>query len=88
MAGQLLPPPELAPPIPAGLTVQRRISFWIDLMDACEQFLLAGLRRNIGAQGDLRAAFREWYAQHMLEHDETMLRMIQELNRRSNGHAG
>ncbi len=87
MAGQLIPPPELAPPIPEGATPAECLAMWVDLMDACEQFLLAGLRREIGPEGDLKAAYRRWYADEMEEHDRTMLHMMQELERRGGGHA-
>ncbi len=60
---------------------------WVDLMDACEQFLLAELRCEIGPDGDLQAAYRRWYAEQMEEHDRTMLHMIEELHRRGGGHA-
>jgi len=88
MAGQLIPPPDLAPPIPEGATPSECIALWADLYDACEQFLLAGLRREIGPEGDLRAAYRRWYAEAMEEHDRTVLHMMQELQRRGGGHAG
>ncbi len=55
---------------------------WMDLVDACEQLLLAGLRREIGPEGDLKAAYRRWYAQQMEEHDRTMLHMAEEFQRR------
>jgi hypothetical protein len=87
MAGQLIPPPEFAPPIPEGATPEQCIAMWVDLMDTCEQFLLAGLRREIGPEGDLQAAYRRWYAEQMEEHDRTMLRMMQEIERRGGGHA-
>ena len=87
MSGQLIPPPELAPPIPRSATRQQCIAAWLDLMDACEQFLLAGLRREIGPEGDLEAAYRRWYAEQMREHDRTMLRMIEEFERRGGGDA-
>ena len=87
MAGQLIPPPELAPPIPTDATPQQCIAMWVDLMNACEQFLLAGLRREIGPDGDLKAAYRKWYAQQMEEHDRTMLHMMEEFERRGGGHA-
>jgi hypothetical protein len=86
MAGQLIPPPELAPPIPDGLTPEQGIEMWADLMNTCEQFLLAGLRRMVGPDGDLIAAHRAWYAAQMEEHDRTMLRMIEAFNRRSGPH--
>jgi len=82
MAGQLIPPPELEPPVPDQLTPAQRIGLWMGVMDLCEQFLLAGLRREIGPEGDLRAAYRQWYATQMEEHDQTMKRMLEELSRR------
>ncbi len=88
MSGELIPPPELAPPIPRGATPEQCIAAWLDLMDACEQFLLAGLRREIGPDGDLQAAYRRWYAEQMEEHDQVMLRMIEEFERRGGGHSG
>lgn len=81
MAGELIPPPELAPPVPA--TPEQGIAQWLDLMDTCERFLLAGLRREIGPDGDLKAAHRKWYAEQMKEHDRMMIHMLQELDRRA-----
>lgn len=69
------------------LTPEEGIALWADLMDACEQFLLAGLRRKVGPQGDLAGAYRDWYARQMEEHDRMILRMVQEFNRRSGGRA-
>jgi hypothetical protein len=85
MPGQLIPPPDMAPPIPHRATPQQCVALWIDLMNACEQFLLAGLRREIGPEGDLRAAYRKWYAEQMEEHDRTVLRMMEEFRRRGGG---
>jgi len=39
MAGQLIPPAESAPPIPQDATPEQCIALWVDLMNACEQFL-------------------------------------------------
>jgi hypothetical protein len=63
---------------------EQRMQLWFDLMDLCEEFLLAGLRRKIGPEGDLREAYRQWYAERMAEHDQVMARMVGEFNRRSN----
>jgi len=52
-----------------------RIAMWLDLMRTTDKFLLAGLRRKIGPQGDLREAYRRWYADHMREHDEVVARI-------------
>jgi hypothetical protein len=68
------------------MTAEEGIALWSDLMHTCEQFLLAGLRRKIGADGDLDAAYRDWYARRMEEHDQMMVRMLHELDRRSHEH--
>ena len=51
MPGQLLASPELAPAVPPGLPPEQYIAMWFDLLDTCEQFLLAGLRERIGPEG-------------------------------------
>jgi hypothetical protein len=56
-------------------------------MDACEQFLLAGLRREIGPDGDLNAAYRKWYAEQMEEHDRTILQFMERFQQHGGGHA-
>jgi hypothetical protein len=86
MAGQLLPPPDLAPALPPDLTREQCIELWLQLMDTCDLFLLAGLRRRVGPDGDLRAAYRAWHAAQREERDATMLHFMQEFQRRSSGH--
>jgi hypothetical protein len=54
----------------------------VDLMNATEQYVLASLRREIGEDGDLRAAYRAWYARQMEEHDRMIEHMLTELSRR------
>jgi hypothetical protein len=85
VANQLIPEPDLAPPVPEGLTTEQHIAVWIDLMQACDQLLLAGLRREIGPDGDLQAAYRRWNAEQMEEHDRTVRRMAENLGRRLGG---
>lgn len=86
MSGQLLPPPDQAPSLPVDCTPEQAIAAWVDLMNACEAFLLAGLRAEVGPGGDLRAAYRKWYANWMEEHDRTLFHMLTELSRRENAH--
>ncbi len=83
MANSLIPPAELAPLCRQSLPMSRRIELWAEWLDACDEFLRASLRRKIGPDGDLQAAYREWYAEQMLEHDRTMLHLVEEFNRRS-----
>jgi hypothetical protein len=82
MDGQLLPPPDLAPPTTEDLSPAQRIEVWIDLMNACDQFLMAGLQRSAGPQSNLQDAYRHWYAGQMEEHDRTMNHLVEEFNRR------
>jgi hypothetical protein len=84
MANECLTPEDLTPCVPDDATPADCVAMWIDLMNTCEQFLLAGLRREIGPQGDLRAAYRQWYTQRMEEHD----RMIEQLAQRLNASGG
>jgi hypothetical protein len=81
-------PPDLAPPVPENTTPEQRIAMWADLLDACDQLVLAGLRREIGPDGDLRAAYRRWYAEQMEEHDRMIFHLAAELDRRGGGHGG
>ena len=58
MANDLIPPPERAPMAPQDLWGSRVIEVWAEWLDTCEEFLLAGLRRQVGPGGDVRAAYR------------------------------
>lgn len=71
----------------AAEAATERIRQWLDVMGTCEQFLLAGLRREIGPGGDLRAAYRRWYAAQMEEHERTILHLMEEFARRGGSHA-
>ena len=87
MAGSLVSPPELTPSVPPSATPQQCIAMWADLTAACDQFLLAGLRRELGPSGDVAAAYRKWYAEQTEEHDRVMLHMMEEFERRGGGRA-
>ena len=55
MANQLIPPPELSPSVPQGLPASRGIELWAEWLDTCDEFLVAGLIRQVGPGGDWRA---------------------------------
>ena len=50
-------------------------------MDVSEQLLLAGLRSEVGPEGDLTAAYRRWYAEYRQEHERGLFRMLERLGR-------
>jgi hypothetical protein len=82
MASSLLPDLDLGPPVSEKLTPAQGIALWVDLMETCDQFLFAGLRRDVGPDGDVYAAYRRWHAGQMEEHDRTMRHMVENLARR------
>jgi hypothetical protein len=84
MAQQLIPAPGMDPPFPDNLTPEQGVRLWA--MDASEPLVLAGLRRDIGPDGDLREAYRRWYAQQMEEHDRWMRELAENLFRRGVRH--
>ena len=85
MPGQLIPPPELAPPSVAHLPLEKRMEMWAELVDENEALLLASLREKVGPEGDLQAAYRQWYARHMEEHDRMLAALAENLSRREAG---
>jgi hypothetical protein len=82
MNHQLIPPPELAPPSVKHLPLEKRFELWANLVDSCEALLIAGLRHRIGPDGDLQAAYREWYARHTHERERAQIQFLENLSRR------
>lgn len=82
MQHELIPSPELAPPSISHLPLEKRIELWAELVDENEALVLAGLRAKIGPNGNLQAAYREWYARKMDEHDRATIAMLENLSRR------
>ena len=72
-------PAELAR-VPDAATPSQCVEMWVDLMNACDAFLLAALRREVGPEGDVMAAYRRWYWQQMEEHDQAIFGMLQRLD--------
>ena len=60
MKNQLIPPSELAPPSIGHLSVEERIALWAQMVDEGDELVLAALRRQVGPDGDVAAAFVEW----------------------------
>jgi hypothetical protein len=82
VANQLIPPPELAPPVPENLTPEQCVDLWLGQLDLGEQLLLAGLRQQVGPAGDVMAAYRQWRDEQRQEHDRMIRHMLAELGRR------
>lgn len=85
MKSQLIPPPELAPPSVKQLPLEKKIELWAELVDESEALLLAGLRARIGPDGDLKAAYRQWYARHMDDHERVLTSMARSSRLREAG---
>ena len=88
MAGQLIPPPELAPPPwPPAMPDEDRFDAWLGLVASGEDLVLAGIRDRVGEHGDWQAEFRRWY--QMTEDDRLRhrIRRASELENRRIGHA-
>lgn len=86
IAQTLIPTPEMAPPSVRHLPLEKRIQLWAELVDEGDALVRSGLRARIGPSGDLQAAYREWYARHMEEHDRYLIRLAENLTRRERGH--
>jgi hypothetical protein len=82
LAAPGIPPPELAPPSVKHLPLAKRIELWAELVDGCEAFLLAGLCSRIGPDGDLHAAYREWYLRSMEDRERAQIQYLANLSRR------
>jgi hypothetical protein len=83
---QLIPSPEMAPPSIKHLPLEKRIQLWTELVDEGDALVKSGLRAKIGPNGDLQAAYREWYTRHMEEHDQYLIRLLENLTRRERGY--
>jgi hypothetical protein len=50
--------------------------------------LLAGLRAKVGPHSSVEAAYRQWYARHMEDHERMQIAMLENLSRREVRDAG
>jgi hypothetical protein len=88
MTNQLIPPPGMDPPQSRQLSSEERIALWAAGMDLAHEMLMAGLRHKVGPNGDVIAAYREWYAQQVAEHDAMIRQMAENFYRRGVRHGG
>lgn len=72
---QLLPHPELGPPLHPNLSPEQRIAAWIDLMRFSDRCFEAGARHRLKPGEDLLDAVRASYARYMEDKDKKLLTM-------------
>ena len=82
VSGQRLPPRDLAPPDLGRLPLEKRASIWVEMLDTGYKLVIAGLAHRVGANGDVMAAYRDWYAEQMTEHDRVVERMLCRMQQR------
>ena len=85
---QLIPPPEMDLEPRKLLTHGESIALWAAYMDVAHEMLMAGLRHKVGPDGDVKAAYREWYAREMEEHDQMWRQMAANLAKAKENHGG
>lgn len=73
------------PRLPPDITRERCIQLWIDLCETSEALLLAGLRREVGPDGDVRAAYRAWRERWSAEHDKKWENMARKMAQKDQG---
>ncbi len=78
---QLIPPPELAPPSIKHLPLEKRIEIWAELVDENNALVRAGGRAKTGSDGDLAAAYCQWYFRHMEEHQWALFAFAENLSK-------
>lgn len=71
----LLPHPDLGPPLHPGLTSKQRIEAWIDLMETGDELFRAGLKLRANGDQDLLKAEQESYSRYLKEHDDRLFEM-------------
>jgi hypothetical protein len=69
------------PEVPDEITMGQRIVLWMEVMENNEQLILNRLRKEVGPNGDVTAAYPRWHRRQMEEHDESLFRMMERLDR-------
>jgi hypothetical protein len=78
-ADRLEPPP---PPRDS----HESVAAYLELLDLGDLFLRAGMRHQLGPDGDVDAAYQVWNQQQMEADTRKTIRMLEELNRREGRH--
>ena len=62
------------------------VSAYLELLDLGDRFLRAGLRHQVGPDGDVEGAYREWNLEQMEADTRKTVHMLEELARREGRH--
>jgi hypothetical protein len=88
MPDQWIPPPEPGHPLPPGLSQAECVAVYLDLLEAGEQMLVAGLRATLPPGADLAAAVRRCHDRQSEEHYQSLVRMAERFNELKGNHGG
>jgi hypothetical protein len=69
-------------PPPPPWDSHESVCAYLELLDLGDRFLRAGLRHQVGPDGDVEAAYREWSRAQMDADTRKTIRMLEELTRR------
>ena len=76
---RLIPPEELSPTIPRGVSREECIAAWFDLLDATDELFFARLRSQGLSEAEIRSAYRANYARWVEEHDRKVEHMLRRM---------
>ncbi len=71
------------PVVPAPEVLRQRMEQWHQAMELSNAMLMAGLRHKVGPDGDVYAAYREWYQHYS---DRKLAEQIEVQEQRAQGH--
>jgi hypothetical protein len=81
MKNELIPPFEIDHPLSGNLSRDQLASLWLDVLEAGDEMLMAGIKAQLPPGGDARSAYRDWCEQYAREHLDMLERMAQRFNR-------
>jgi hypothetical protein len=88
MSGELIPPPELGHALPTGLSQAECVAIYLDLLEASEQMLIAGLRATLPPGANLHAAVRQCHDRQSDDHYRSLVQMAERFNKIESSHGG
>jgi hypothetical protein len=81
MVAQLLPPPDLDHQLPKNLSRDMLVGMWLDVLEASDLMLLAGLEATLSPGSSVQEAYQRWYDEYSRDHFDMLERMAERFNR-------